>query len=315
MSLRLAIAAVVIPVLAVAGCAPGYSLGAWPDPPQPALDLSPSASSPLAVLTYNLQHETNHKALAVLADHLRWDVERSPDFILCQEVIFPAGRRQGNAAGQLAEDLGYNCRATKRTSDHEGVAILSRYPFDYYDELHLKARTSTFLLGFRRVSVMGEFLVPDIGRVRVVNVHFAYWNFEHRVRRRQLQETVEWIARREREVPADVTILGGDFNMKPGRDEFAPMLDPQVSAGLVFQNANTEAPTRGPKGSPNKRIDYIFIAAPDLSVGCRGETLLFPDGLLYPDGRHRYLSDHVPVLHEYDVGTRRVTALTDSDQF
>ena len=48
--------------------------------------------------------------------------------------------------------------------------------------LELEAQTSRLLIGFNRVSVMGEFLVPHVGRVRVVNVHFTNWKFERRIR-------------------------------------------------------------------------------------------------------------------------------------
>ncbi len=261
---------------------------------------------PLTVMSYNMQHERDLEDLSVLAGYLQ-DLDSPPDFILCQEVMF---RRGSCTADLLAGALGYSCRGTKRKSDAEGLAIVSRYPFAWYDELHLKARTSPLLLDFKRVSVMGEFRVPGVGLVRVVDVHFAYQDFEHHVRRKQLRETVEWLAAREREVPADVTILGGDFNMTPYRKEFAPMLDPALTGGLVFHNANSMEFTRGPKGSPTKRIDYIFVAAPNRDVGFLGETLLFSNGLVRRDGRRWYLSDHLPVLHEYTIGEPDLVTLT-----
>ncbi len=269
-----------------------------------------SGALPITVLSYNMQHESDREDLSILAGYLQ-DLDSPPDFILCQEVMFRRGPDgPGNTAAVLADELGYASRGTKRRSDGEGCAIVSRHTFAHYDELHLKARTSPLLLDFARVSVMGEFQVPGLGRVRVINVHFAYQDFEHHVRRKQLKETMEWLAERDREVPADVTILGGDFNMTPYRQEFAPMLDPAVTGGLVFHNANSLDPTRGPKGNPTKRIDYIFVAAPNRDIGFRGETLLFPNGLVRRDGRQYFLSDHVPVLHRYTVSEPTLVTLT-----
>ena len=259
----------------------------------------------LAVLSFNMQHKDNPQQLAVMAERLAAVVPRLPDFILCQEVLFNRARRKGqdNTAAVLADELGYSCRGTKRTSDREGVAIVSRYPFVHYESKHLKARTAPFLLGFRRVSVMGEFQVPDVGRVRVVSVHFAYQSFEHHVRRKQLTETLEWIADRQREVPAEVTILGGDFNIEPHWSELAPMWDTELTGGLRFSDFNGDEPTRGPKGNPNVRIDYIFVAASGCNLRMMGEKLLFGQKLRRRNGSGRFwLSDHLGVLHEYSIG-------------
>jgi endonuclease/exonuclease/phosphatase family metal-dependent hydrolase len=259
----------------------------------------------LAVLSFNMQHKDQPQQLAAMADQLGADVPRLPDFILCQEVLFKRARHKGqdNTAAVLADELGYHCRGTKRTSDREGVAIVSRYPFDHYESKHLKARTAAFLLGFRRVSVMGEFLVPDVGRVRVVSVHFAYQSFEHHVRRKQLTETLEWIADRQAEVPAELTVLGGDFNIEPHWSELKPMWDTELTGGLRFSDWNGDDPTRGPKGNPNVRIDYIFVAASGCNLRMMGEKLLFGEKLRRRNGSGRFwLSDHLAVLHEYAIG-------------
>ena len=266
------------------------------------------AVAPLSVLSFNMQHRDRPEHLAVLADRLEADLARLPDFILCQEVLFERADWKGadDTASVLAEALAYYCHGTRRTSDREGVAILSRYPFVYWSQRDLKARTSPFLLGFRRVSVMGEFLVPNLGRVRVVNVHLAYWSFEHHVRRKQLAETLDWVAAREREVPADVTILGGDFNIEPGWNEMALVTAPDEPAELVFMDFNTEHPTRGTRGAPIARVDYIFVAAPQREVVMLGERRLYEDGLVPEPGAERlWLSDHLPLLHEYAVGAPR----------
>ncbi len=257
----------------------------------------------LAILTFNMQHRDRPHELAAFAETLR-EVEGLPDFLLCQEVLFRLRkwRDHDNTAAILADELGYHVRGTDRRGSREGVAIVSRYPFAFYDERHLKARTSPLLIGFARVSVMGEFIVADIGRVRVVTTHLAYQPWEGHIRRKQLNETLAWLAEREAQEPAVVTIFGGDFNLKPGAREFAPLSDPRVTGRLRFLDANTDRPTLGWPGHPFKRVDYIFVSAPYNNVRFRGERLLFAEGVWHNDGSRRFHpSDHLPLLHEYTV--------------
>lgn len=303
------------------------ALGAVPDAEHRA---SPSArdlrhplpasdpASNLSVLTFNLQHEESKSRLKTLADHMRRDLVEVPDFILLQEVMFQdtPWSKQTSAAAVLAGQLGYQVRATKRTSDREGVAILSRYPFEYYGSINLKSQTSRLLLGFRRVSVMAEFMVPGTGRVRVVNVHLTNWGFEERVRENQLQETLEWIAARERRVHADVIFLGGDFNMKPDGDEIKLIVKANQWKELDFENWNSSNPTRGAKGRPSMRVDYIFVSALDRQTRMIGkEELLWKNGLASRVGDNRsrfWLSDHLPVLHQYSVSPVLSTRVANS---
>ena len=241
-----------------------------------------------------------------MAERLDTDLSETPDFILCQEVLFERSRveEESNTAALLANDLGCHWRGTQRTSDREGVAIISRYPFSFYDELHLKSQTSRLLLGFRRVSVMGEFNVPGVGLVRVVNVHFTNWGFEAHVRQNQLEETLEWLAQRDAQVPADVIVFGGDFNIKVGDDEMTTLTEGKFAKRFDFQDFNTNNPTRGKPGDPDYRVDYIFISSPqtELRMVGRGEQRLWMEGLTSPKHRSRFwLSDHTPVLHEYSL--------------
>jgi endonuclease/exonuclease/phosphatase family metal-dependent hydrolase len=271
----------------------------------------------LSVLTFNMWHRDKPNELQALADRLRSDLTRLPDFILLQEVVFGRSKlpQEENTAAVLASFLGFHCQGTQRTSDREGVAIISRHPFDYYAERHLESQTSRLLLGFNRVSVMGEFLLPGVGRVRVVNVHFTNWGFESRVRTAQLNETLHWMAEREQDVHAEVVFLGGDFNLKPQWDEMELITNAASDPLLRLQNHNdAEVPTKGSPGSPRQRIDYIFISAPGQNIALRDEQTLWPKGMTVPDdesqsgaggaagGSHTiYLSDHVPLLHEYTL--------------
>lgn len=302
-------------LVALAVVAAGAGFGAEPSAaPSGAAEQAPASAPRLGVVSFNMQHRDRPAELKALADGLRGEIGFLPDFILCQEVLFrrPRSRGQENTAEVLGDLLGYHCHGTARRSDREGVAILSRHPFAYWSQLDLEARTSPLLLGFRRVCVMGEFLVSGSGRVRVVNVHFAYWPFEHQVRRAQLRETLEWIEARQEVVPADVTILGGDFNIQPGWGEMELLSDPMPGALLRFQDRNTANPTRGRRGSPSVRVDYIFVAAAGLDVHLLSERLLFPEGLPRPGSRNPrrfWPSDHVPLLHEYALRPREAEAV------
>ena len=263
--------------------------------PAPAAD---SAQS-LSVISFNMEHKDRPSQLKVVAEHMKSELSALPDFICCQEVVFERGGSQDNTAAVLADDLGYYCRGTKRTSDREGVAIVSKYPFTYYAARNLKSQTSPLLIGFRRVSIMGEFDVPNLGRVRVVDVHFTNWGFEHHVRRKQLAETLQWIKDRQAEAPAAVTILGGDFNAKAWWDEMKQIKQPGEFGNLAFKDFNSQANSFGLPGTPSKRIDHLFVYAPQLEPRLLEEKLFWRDGLR--DGGSRfYVSDHLLLMQRYE---------------
>src|ERR1051325_1302273 len=259
---------------------------------------APAANEPsLNVMTINMEHKDRPHELRVAAEYMRDNLDRLPDFVLCQEVKFERDDVLApNTAAVLAREMGYDCKGTKRKSDNEGVAIISRYPFLYYDELHLRAQTSPLLLGFNRVSVMGEFFVPKVGRVRVVNVHLTNWAFEHHIRDKQLSETLAWIDQRQAKVHAAVTFFGGDFNAKHNWNEMK-QLGETATTQMTFEDYNGADPTQGFFGSPKKRIDYIFVSSAN-RLSFAGEKILFKDALKDGDSSF-HLSDHCAVLHRY----------------
>lgn len=263
------------------------------------------AGARLSVMSFNMWHKDRPRQLEVMARQLRADLARLPDFILCQEVVFGRGGEQDNTAKVLADSLGgYHARGTKRRGDGEGIAIVSKYPFEYYGERHLKAQTSKLLLGFNRVSVMGEFMVSGIGRVRVVDVHLTNWGFEGHVRRKQIAETLAWVGERQKQSPAAVTILGGDFNAKIEWGEMKQVTERGGAESVAFRNFNSREPSMGLPSTPNKRIDYVFVAATGLEPALAREKLFWRDGL--SDGSSRfYLSDHMLLLHDYSFAAAR----------
>lgn len=267
------------------------------------------AGGALGVVTTNLQHRNRPEELQAAARLLKSDPGRTPEFILCQEVVFGRSDEQApNTAAIIANTLGYHWRGTKRTTDHEGVAIVSKYPFVYYAARHLDAQTSRVLLGFRRVSVMGEFMVPSVGRVRVVDVHFTNWEFEKRIRGKQLAETLEWIAEREREMPAEVTILGGDFNAETDWDEMQQIKHP-TGGQLAFSDYNSHEYSKGSVGNyEDSRIDLIFVHTRQQVARLADQKVLWRSGLYKSNGSHFFLSDHLPVYHLYSFAPAAVAA-------
>lgn len=269
----------------------------------PVLVSTPAARpvDSIGVMTFNMKHKNRESELAAIGKSIRTDLARAPEIILCQEVVFGRDGANDHTAELLAKELGYYSKGTKRTSDSEGVGIVSKYPFAYYAERHLDAQTSPLLIGFRRVSVMGEFMVPGVGRVRAVNVHYTNWGFEAHVRRKQIEETLAWIGRREKEAPAAVTFFGGDFNAERDWDEMAWLDRAGGTYGLSFKDYNGETPSFGSPGKPRARIDFVFVAAKQNNLSLSEERVMWKDGLRKADGDHFHPSDHLAVVHRYAV--------------
>jgi endonuclease/exonuclease/phosphatase family metal-dependent hydrolase len=137
--------------------------------------------------------------------------------------------------------------------------------------------------------------------VRVVDVHLTNWDFDARVRRDQLEETLRWAADRQAEVPADLVVFGGDFNIESNSSDLDMMYDSNFTRGVAYRGYNNPlAVTRN-----GKRVDYIFIATPGnrSSVAYMSEQTMWPAGLKFASGGRFRLSDHLPVLQEYRVSS------------
>ena len=59
----------------------------------------------------------------------------------------------------------------------------------------------------------------------------------------------------------------------------------------------------GQPGRPFRRVDYVYIAAPEREITHLGESLMWPNGMIASDGMTQFhISDHVPLLHVFAVG-------------
>lgn len=240
----------------------------------------------ITILTYNILRTNNQQEMSVkMAGDLASVYGIAPDFILFQEVM---GRKDEKSPEKIfADRMGnYHSRFVSKSgkTSGEGSSIISRYPFVYSDFKVFKSRA---IVDSKRVILMGEFDVPGIGCVRVANVHLAWapFNFIHRIE--QIKEALSWLQERNNTKPADVTILGGDFNAAPGAKEISLVTVENNAGSLIFLDFNDPSM----KTTKHGRIDYVFVAASgNRLVDFMCERFLW---------KENPISDHISVLHKY----------------
>ena len=239
----------------------------------------------LTILSYNiLRTKDQIETGGIMASDLTSNSEITPDFILWQEVM---GKNDEESPEKLfAEKMGnyyseFISKSGKQSG--EGSAIISRYPFELVD--HKVFPGTIFPPDFERVALLGEFIVPGIGYVRIINVHLSWINA--RARKSQVKTTLQWLEALEQERSADLTIFGGDFNAKPNSKPISLVMHNDYF-DMKFYNFND--PSLG-TSSLNSRIDYIFMAPlnPQLM------EVVF-ERLIWTVDK---LSDHVAILHKY----------------
>lgn len=263
------------------------------------------SSARIRIFTFNILR-TNGLAeneMKSLARYFKERPDKTPDFILLQEVYSYNSKdpARAHAAAILAREMNYHVKYANKggiIGPSEGSAILSRFPFEHFDSISMG---SAPLLDSLRLAVMGEFMVPGIGRVRVVNVHLAYAPDMKKFRRSQVKQTLQWMCKRESnaETSAAVSFLGGDFNASADSGELAAIFNSAYCGFFNFQNFNTKDFTCGSKERHDKyRIDQIFVSGGPLKVQFLGETLPGKEGTESYNEEIKF-SDHVPVYHEY----------------
>jgi endonuclease/exonuclease/phosphatase family metal-dependent hydrolase len=263
-----------LPVVVSAGaCGPETDAGALPA---------------LRVMTYNIA--AGHGDLTRIAETI---CSAEADVVGLQEVDVHWGERSAFAdqASELAVRCGMDFRfgpiytfpspEPGATSRQYGVAVLSRHPITEWEN-HPLTRLSTQaetgpepLPGFLEVTV-------DVGGtpVHVFDTHLDY-RPDAAVRRAQVAEMLAVIGATDRP-----TILVGDMNAPPEREELAPLF-------RRFRDAWGEGPDPGhtyPGDEPVRRIDYVFYSGPLRVVSAR---------VVASDA-----SDHRPVVVDFAVGGR-----------
>ncbi|MPZ63146.1 MAG: hypothetical protein GEU93_18025 [Propionibacteriales bacterium] len=255
------VAAVATPVLALA--VPVWLAISWPSPESEA---SPS----LRVATYNTHSSVSQDGALDPERTARVLETGGADVAMLQEVprgwLFAGGLDQAAwLSRRMAADLAYG----RATDSQFGNAVLSTYPVaDEWSGLLFRADP-----GMDRGYVGVE--VPT--GVGVLNVWSTHLQFEGRLETRQAQARsvlAAWDG-------APRTVIGGDFNMRPGSAAIVSWFD---GTGLVSAQDAAGDPTQltAYGDDLDRRIDWI-LATPDVELA---------------DAAVRYspASDHMPVF-------------------
>jgi endonuclease/exonuclease/phosphatase family metal-dependent hydrolase len=233
----------------------------------PPASYGPLIDTTLRIITWNVwgRYGPWPEREAAIAATLR---DAGPDIVVLTESWSTGGDSQGE---RLGGPLGLPHRAFSGVAAQEdaaalsGVAVLSRWPI---------RRETSLALGGARVQ-FAEISGPR-GPIQVYGLVMDAWWFDESQAR---QDAVRALASRAQQAqdPRAPLIVAGDFNADPDSDEIR-MLTGRAAApvpGLSFYDAWEVAGPPGPGHTwandnpwatqllwPDRRIDYIFAAAP-----------------------------------------------------
>lgn len=263
-------------------------------------------SKELKVLTLNVKDDRSSLPLIAMKKELQ-QKKIQPDFILLQEMHIESNSH--STIKNYASNLNYtNLSQVKRKEDTESLGILSSYNIMKNPltgklsiwSLHLKAKSK-----YKRVALMTDFLVPLVGRTRVINTHLAHKkDLDTRsVRKNQVEEIINWIKNQQKDLPAQAIIFGGDFNSNKKESIYSGELDTitttPLSKNLYFQDQNGSTHT----SHDNRRIDNIYYASLNSSLSFKSEEILFEEKVKLKKNQFIAISDHKGVLHTYKAKT------------
>lgn len=233
-------------------------------PPQ---SYGPLIETALRIITWNVWglHDPWPEREAAIVATLR---DARPDIVVLTESWSKGGESQRD---RLADPLGLPNHAFSGVTAQEdeaalsGVAVLSRWP------IH---RESSLMLGGARAH-FAEVAGPR-GLIQVYGLVMDAWWFDQSERRQRAVRELVTQAHHAQDTEAPL-IICGDFNADPDSDEIR-MLTGRTTApvpGLSFYDAWEVAGSPSPGHTwsnsnpwatqllwPNRRIDYIFSAAP-----------------------------------------------------
>ena len=266
-------------------------------------------------MTLNLWGENGpwEERLALVGEKL---TSLQPDVIALQEVRDVPGRIV-NQAETLARRRGYHhvfAPSTEWGGGHEGLAILSRFPFGGHEVRalpHTSEKEGRIVLSARIDSDLGEFWVHT--------THLSYRENEGRQREDQVLAIDEAIAthRQQNDGPQ---ILMGDLNAVPHSDEIRWLCGLTTLGGRrVFYQDSWDVIHAGLPGftwsrtnpysarmgwlRSDRRLDYIFVTAPrrDGRGTVHSSRLLLDEPTVMPDGERLFASDHFAVVAEIQL--------------
>ncbi len=204
----------------------------------------------------------------------------APHVVALQEIQ----RRQARKLGQR---LGWHHRWTRKHYPltplvwwrAEGLAILSAEPMTHVVHTTISPGISTWI--FRHRVLLAATITRDHAALRLYATHLASDDTDARIA--QARRIVEFVI----QDAAPVAIVAGDLNTHP--DDSSEVLREFRTAGLV----DPDGSCTNPSIAPYQRLDHVLI--PEHAVLTDQHT---------PEGGERWaeISDHLPVLVEFDAG-------------
>ncbi|HSW31364.1 MAG TPA: endonuclease/exonuclease/phosphatase family protein [Longimicrobiales bacterium] len=195
------------------------------------------------------------------------------DVVALQEVDVHFSERSGFAdqAAEIASKCGMEFRygpiydmpplEPGKPNRQFGVAVLTRFPVVSWKN-HLLTRLSTQTPGAPPTPMPGFLQVTvdvDGTEVDVFSTHLDY-RPDPAVRKTQVAEMLAVIGS-----PTRPTVLMGDMNAGPAKEELAPLFARLRDAWAGHADPGNTIPA----DNPNNRIDYIFLAGPLRAASAR----------------------------------------------
>jgi len=217
--------------------------------------------------------------------------ELSIDIVGLQELDF--GRRRSAGVDQtriIAEQLGWYSHfhpAMRRSDEHYGNAILSRYQLSLRRAVELPGRPPFFCRESRAAIKVN--VETNLGKVHIINTHLGL-GWRERVSQAQLFTSAEWRAAIASDIPL---ILLGDFNSLRGSGPYRTLTR---CLRDVRELVEATGPIRTfPTRLPLLAVDHIFVngAVQPLSITVHRSPLA------------RIASDHFPLVSEFVLSHRR----------
>ncbi len=179
----------------------------------------------------------------------------------------------------------------------EGVAILSRYPFERQEARYVSDSSDAYSIHSRKV-VAASVDVPYIGKIDVFSAHLSWWDDGFRDQFRRLSEWAD--SRRGGEVVA--SLLCGDFNIAAGSLGYGLVVDGHryedqylaANAPALFQQIfRVEDAHWRERLADDYRIDYVFM---NKDSGLRASSAR----VLFTEQDYGRVSDHCGYLLEFE---------------
>jgi len=231
-------------------------------------------TSSLTILSYNIHKGVSAlKTRSVLKSIREALQELSVDIVFLQEVTGHNVQFE-YLAHEIWPHHVYGRNAVFRNGEHQGNAILSRYPIVAFENVDITRNRFE-----KRGILHAQIDIPGFKRpLHCFNIHL---NLLHRDRIKQIKTTT---ARLKKLLPEhEPMILAGDFNDWSAR--LSSVLKKEIGVEELFKITKGAHPTTFPSGFPFLRLDRIYIR------GLMPESAEVLSGMPW-----KKLSDHLPIV-------------------